>query len=496
MKSGPNILFALADDWSFGHAGAYGCRWVETPGFDRVAREGLLFTRAYTPNAKCAPSRACILTGRNPWQLKAAANHWCYFPPEFRSFPEALAAAGYRTGMTGKGWAPGVALAAEGWPREMTGPRFDARTLEPPTPHISPLDYAANFADFLDSVPAGQPWFFWYGCREPHRPYEFGSGAAKAGKRTGDVDRVPGYWPDVETVRHDMLDYALAVEHFDRHLDLMLAELDRRGSSDGTIVIVTSDNGMPFPRVKGNAYAESDHLPLAVRWPRGIDAPGRACADHVSFIDLAPTLVEAAGLRWEETGMAPATGRPLQDVFSGRLCAPPRDHVLIGQERHDVGRPADAGYPVRGIIKAGWIYLRNFEPGRWPSCDPETGYLNTDGSPTKTIILEAHRRDPGDRHWALCFGKREVDELYDLSRDPECLCNLAGDPACAARRDELRAQLYNELAAQGDPRMQARGAEFEVAPCADASVRGFYERYMAGEKIEVPWVEPGDFERV
>ena len=71
----PNILFALADDWSHGHAGAYGCQWVKTPAFDRVAREGLLFTNAYTPNAKCAPSRACILTGRNPWQLKAACNH-------------------------------------------------------------------------------------------------------------------------------------------------------------------------------------------------------------------------------------------------------------------------------------------------------------------------------------------------------------------------------------------------------------------------------------
>ena len=71
----PNILFALADDWSYGHAGAYGCKWVKTPAFDRVARDGVLFTHAFTPTGKCAPSRASILTGRNPWQLKAAANH-------------------------------------------------------------------------------------------------------------------------------------------------------------------------------------------------------------------------------------------------------------------------------------------------------------------------------------------------------------------------------------------------------------------------------------
>src|ERR1039457_5838334 len=94
----PNILFAVADDWSFGHAGAYGCKWVKTPAFDRIAREGLLFMRAYTPTGKCAPSRAAMLTGRNPWQLKAAANHWCIFPPEFKTYAEALAGLGYFVG--------------------------------------------------------------------------------------------------------------------------------------------------------------------------------------------------------------------------------------------------------------------------------------------------------------------------------------------------------------------------------------------------------------
>ncbi len=74
----PNILFAVADD--MGHASAYGTRWVKTPNFDRLASKGILFLNAYTPNAKCSPSRACILTGRNPWQLEAAANHWPYYP--------------------------------------------------------------------------------------------------------------------------------------------------------------------------------------------------------------------------------------------------------------------------------------------------------------------------------------------------------------------------------------------------------------------------------
>ena len=113
-RNRPNILFAIADDWSFGHAGAYGCKWVSTPAFDRVARDGILFNRAYTPNAKCAPSRAILLTGRYSWQLEEAANHMNRFPAKFGGFVEALEASGYFTGYTGKGWGPGIANDAEG----------------------------------------------------------------------------------------------------------------------------------------------------------------------------------------------------------------------------------------------------------------------------------------------------------------------------------------------------------------------------------------------
>ena len=165
----PNILFAIADDLSFPHMGAYGTEWIQTPAFDRVARNGLLFNRCYTPNAKCAPSRACLLTGRNSWQLEEAANHWCYFPAKFTSYVEVLGEHGYATGMTGKGWAPGVALDADGKRRQMTGKPFSKRKAKPPTSAISNNDYAKNFSDFLDAVPEDEPFCFWYGATEPHR---------------------------------------------------------------------------------------------------------------------------------------------------------------------------------------------------------------------------------------------------------------------------------------------------------------------------------------
>jgi hypothetical protein len=493
----PNILFAIADDWS-PHAGAYGTPWVKTPAFDRVAREGLLFRRAYTPNAKCAPSRASLLTGRNPWQLEAAANHIPYFPAKFKGWCEVLAEHDWFVGHTQKGWGPGVAVDAAGIPRKMTGIAFNKRKAEPPTKEISSSDYAANFIDFLDATPPGKSWCFWYGSLEPHRGYEFRSGVTKGGKKLSEIDRVPTFWPDNETVRNDILDYAFEVEHFDSHLGRMLAELEKRGLLDNTLVIVTSDHGMPFPRGKGNAGELPNHVPLAIMWKGGVNQPGRDIDDFVSFIDIAPTLVEVAGLKWQDTGMAPSPGRSLTDIFradkSGRVTAN-RDHVLIGKERNDIGRPHDSGYPIRGIISSDSAYLENFEPARWPVGNPETGYLDCDGSPTKSLILDAHRQNSANLFWSLCFGMRPSEEFYDLKADPDCVRNLAAEATRPSQLSALRERLYTELQKQGDPRMLGRGAIFDDYKHANPAHVGFYERFISGDRLQTGWVSPSDYEK-
>ena len=149
-----------------------------------------------------------------------------------------------------------------------------SKKAKPPTPAISNNDYAANFAEFLDSVEGDQPFCFWYGSTEPHRRYAFQSGVSVGGKSIDQIDQVPAFWPDNEVVRNDMLDYALEIEHFDDHLGRMLDDLQRRGKLDNTLVVVTSDNGMPFPRVKGQEYELSNHLPLAIMWRKGIRSAG------------------------------------------------------------------------------------------------------------------------------------------------------------------------------------------------------------------------------
>ncbi|KAA5545300.1 sulfatase [Roseiconus nitratireducens] len=490
----PNILLAIADDWSYGHAGAYDCPWVSTPAFDRVAREGLLFRNAFTPNAKCAPSRAIILTGRYSWQLEQAGNHMCYFPAKFGGYVERLAADGYFAGYTGKGWGPGVANDANGNPRAITGKAYSKKKAKPPTNRISNNDYAANFKTFLDDVPDQTPWVFWYGTTEPHRAYEYGSGV-RSGKKLTDIKEVPDYWPDNETVRNDMLDYAVEVEHYDQHLGRIIEHLDAAGQLDNTLIVATSDHGMPFPRCKGQAYEDSNHIPLAIRWPSGIVSPGRTVDAMVDFTSLAPTFLKAAGVESPQPIMQTITGRDLFDLFQSDSPATGRDHVLVGKERHDIGRPENGGYPIRGIRKGDWLYLKNYQPDRWPAGNPETGYLNCDGGATKTDILQLRRDGTATTFWKLCFGKRPPEELYNVASDPDCINNLARSDDQQERLESLRDQMQTELREQGDPRQFGNGDVFERYEYTGASTDNFYDRFISGEKVRAGWVNPGDFEK-
>ncbi|MFW5690022.1 MAG: sulfatase [Spirochaetota bacterium] len=473
MSPRPNILFAIADDAS--HMSAYGHRFLSTPAFDRVAREGVLFTNAFTTNPKCAPSRASILTGRHTWQLEEACDHWNVWPAKFPVYPDLLAEAGYHVGYTGKPWAPGD-WKRTGRSTNPAGPRYEGRTLTPPSTAISPKDYAGNFVDFLDARPGRSssgsddgdagilgrhdsrvPFCFWYGGHEPHRPYERGEGAAH-GKTVANAE-VPGYLPREQVVQDDLADYAHEVEWFDRHLGLMLDELERRGELANTIVVVTSDNGMPFPRVKGQMYEPDFRLPLAAMW-KAAGGGNVVLSDMISFTDFAPTFLEAAGLPSHPSMSGRSFLEQIRARESGRL-DPHRDRVAMGRERHDLGREGDVGYPVRCLRTDEFLYVRNLKPELWPAGNPETGFTGCDSSPTKDLILAQHER--GDEHYfELAFGKRPFEELYAIADDPECLHNLAEDPAYDETRHAMWTELSGYLRAQGDPRVFGGGDEFDT----------------------------------
>ncbi|MDR1959288.1 MAG: sulfatase [Planctomycetaceae bacterium] len=475
----PNILFCIADDASYTHFGANGCSWIKTPGFDRVAKEGIRFTHAYTPNAKCAPSRSCILTGRNPWQLEAAANHNPFFPQKFQTYCEALTEQGYYVASSGKGWGPGVALDEQGRKRDMTGIKYDKYTYTPSTSKMCNIDFGRNFTTFLKSKPHDKPWFFWLGSTDPHRGYEYGSGV-KSGKNLSDIDRVPGCFPDDPQVRNDLLDYAIEIENFDQNVINVIELLEQSGELDNTLIVVTSDNGMPFPCGKGNTYEMATHMPLAVMWKNGIVQPGRTVDDFISFIDFAPTFLDIAQVEQEKTKMLPITGESLRPIFESErngLIIPYRDKIFLGRERTDLGRPHDAGYPIRAVIRDHFMYLYNFEPDRWPGGNPETGYLDSDDSPTKTLIVNSRNDKNLHQYWQRSFGFRPQEELYDLSVDPDCMVNLASEQS--VKSEKLREELFAELKRQEDPRMSGLGHIFDEYPHCDEFRRGLYERWQS-----------------
>jgi hypothetical protein len=170
--------------------------------------------------------------------------------------------------------------------------------------------------------------------------------------------------------------------------------------------------------------------------------------------------------------------------------------VLIGRERNDVGRPDDEGYPVRGIVKGGFLYVKNYKHERWPAGNPETGYLDVDGSPTKSLILDMRRTGMSSEYWKMSFGKRSDDELYDLGADPGCITNLSSDAGYNPVKRRLNELLYTELLEQGDPRVYGKGDIFDKYPYAQKAVKDFYNRYLNGElwRKAAGWVDSTDFE--
>jgi len=439
----PNIIVAIADDWSWPHAGAYGDKLVKTPAFDRVAREGVLFNNAFCASPSCTPSRGALLTGQAVHRLENGGNLWSLLPEKFATYTDLLEAEGYTIGLTGKGWGPGT-LAGSGRKRNPAGPMVK------------------DFDTFLKSVPKGKPFAYWYGSTDPHRPYDDGSGI-KAGMKPESVI-VPPFFPDTPVVRSDILDYYFEVERFDRAVGKILQSLEVAGLAENTIVVVTSDNGMPFPRCKANLYDSGTHMPLAIRWPARWPR-GLSVDEFVSHTDLAPTFLEAAGLK-----QIPAmTGKSLlPPVAGGDATKPqPRDAVFLERERHANVREGNLSYPSRAIRTHKHLYIRNLRPDRRPAGDPVLVHSvgpfgDVDGSPTKDLILD-RRDDPAIApFFNKAFAKRPGEELYDLTIDPHQIKNLAADPAYAKVKAELRERLDRWQAETNDPLAKDTGEGREV----------------------------------
>jgi N-sulfoglucosamine sulfohydrolase len=503
----PNMLFVFADDWGR-HAsdyaridGAGGMNdALKTPNFDRVAREGVLFRRAFVSSPSCTPCRSALLSGQHFWRTgRGAILRGAVWENSNPSFALLLKEAGYHIGETYKVWSPGTPNDAPfGTNRhsyEKAGRRFNqfsqnvarmtaqGRTIESAREELY-REVTGNFEGFLADRQKGQPFFYWFGPTHVHRQWVKGSGKAHWGIDPDSLKgKLPPFLPDVPVVREDLADYFGEIQALDAALGLLVRKLEAIGELENTVIVVSGDHGAPgFPHGKCNLYDFGSSVPLAIRW--GGARPGRVVDDLVSLPDLAPTFLELAGAEIPER-MTARSLVPLLTAERGGRIDPQRDAVFIGRERHVENARADyAPYPQRAIRTQDFLYIVNFRPDRWPLGDPyglngenppaaDEVSRNTratlpdeDAGPTKAWLVSM-RNDPKWRdHFQWVYGKRPREELYDLREDPHQVRNVAADPKYAKDRAALDRRLMEELRRTGDPRLVEDGRFFETPPLA------------------------------
>ena len=289
---------------------------------------------------------------------------------------------------------------------------------------------------------------------------------------------VPGFLPDADVVRGDLLDYALEIEYFDDVIGKVLSILEERGEMDNTLIIVTSDNGMAFPRAKSNCFEYGVHVPLAIRWGERIE-PGQRITAPVSLLDTAPTVLEAAGVTSHSMEFS---GRNLLDSLAGEDT---ERAVFSARERHSYSRQNNWTYPQRSMRKGDYLLIRNFKPDRWPAGDPvyfdelknmRVGYTDIDGSPTKEYLILNQFEESTKQFFLWAVAKRPEYELYNIKSDPWCLVNL-----CASKEHQeifcgMKTGLQVYLQKTGDLRIVGNDPDvIETYPRLRGPMRDFPE---------------------
>ena len=503
-----NILFAFADDWGK-YASAYEEHdpypspnsVVNTPNFDWVAQEGVLFKNAFVTAPSCTPCRTSILSGQYFFRTGQAAilqgAVWDYSIP---AFPLILKNKGFDIGETYKVWTPGSPVdapyGAGDYAYESSGRKFNgfSQTVTRRTNQGLSVTEAkeelydevrGNFNSFLKNRNKNKPFCYWFGPTLVHRKWIKGSGKKLWGIEPDDLKgKLPSFLPDVHEIRQDFADYLGEIQAFDAALGVLIEMLKSAGELDNTLIVVSGDHGAPgFPRGKCNLYDFGVSVPLAIRGP-SLGAKGRVMDDFINLMDLAPTFLEFAGVE-PPSVMTGKSFLPLLKSDKSGWFDKERDWVITGRERHVAkARAGNLPFPQRALRTKDYLYIINFKPERYPMGDPGkvtdastppknilenntfVAYGDLDASPTKAWMI-ANRFNPDIRpYFDLGFGKVPMYELYSINSDPHQINNLATNPRFDSIRANLHKTLINRLTAMKDPRILEDGKTFENPPFA------------------------------
>jgi len=502
----PNIVFCFADDWGR-YASIYTnlearpsiTQVLKTPVIDRIAREGVLFKNAFVTAPSCTPCRSSLLSGQYFFRTgMGAILAGAVWDESIPSYPLLLRDAGYHIGKTYKVWSPGTPADApyggQLYAYEKSGSDFrlqyDKHVMDKMSHGMSLIaakqnilnQIRGNFDAFLADRKPGQPFCYWFGPSLTHRPFVKGSGKALWGLDPDSVrGKLPKFMPDVPEVREDYTDYMGQILAWDAGVGVIVDKLRAIGELDNTILVISGDHGMPgVPGGKCNLYDHGVAVALIVRGP-GIKG-GRVVDDFVNLMDLAPTFLEAGGVK----PPAVMTGRSFMNVLhsdqSGQV-DPSRTWVVTGRERHVAeAREGNLPYPHRALRTPDFLYIRNFAPDRWPMGSPKftsqadmptaaalerdtfVAFADMDASPTKAWLVHQYGGEDWEWQYNYAFGKRPAEELYDLHKDPDEILNVADEPAYAKQKAELSARLMKILTDAKDPRVLGDGHTFDRPP--------------------------------
>jgi arylsulfatase A-like enzyme len=396
----PNILLAISDDQGRDDAGCYGHSLVATPTQDRLAEQGVRFTHAFVASPQCSPNRSAIYSGKTPHTIGTGRLHVPMPVDEFM-FTDALKEIGYKTCAWNK-WHLGQ-------------DRHIGEPIEDPA--------AAGIGAMT------QPFFYQLGYKEPHRVWKH--------ECIYDPDdiTVPPYLPDTPKVREDLAGYLSDITWMDNHLGRFIQSLTDSGIADNTIIIFAGDNGLAFPRAKGTLYDQGLLVPLIIHWP-GIAKAGMVVDELVSFVDLAPTILDGLGLPIP----GDIQGKSLVPLLKDQT-ASVRDAVFAERNWHDHDDT------MRAVRTARYKYIRNFM-----SDAPFLPALDIANGLTWKEIVRLRQAgklpEPLDRFYA--DQPRPVEELYDLPSDPREFDHLADQPSLTEVKSQLRGRLHDWMETTGD----------------------------------------------
>ena len=469
----PNFVYIIADDVSADDIGCYGNPGVRTPNIDRLAAAGVQLTNAYLTASSCSPSRSSMITGRYPHNLETAAELHAPLPEGVALFPKLLREAGYHTAQAGKAH---FGTSENGGGFTPVGPAreaFDVGGSSGRGGGEGDRDHGgeALWVERLRSRPKEKPFFMWFASHDAHRAWNAGSFTGMT--RAADVT-VPPYLVDSPETRADLALYYDEIKRLDYHVGEVVEELKRQKVFENTVILVLADNGRPFPRSKTQLYDDGIKTPLIVHWPALIKRAAKANG-FVSAIDLAPTILEIAGVARAPTMQGVSFLPILRDPNSTV-----RDYVFAEKNWHNFSAH------VRMVRAGSFVYMRN----AWPEL-PQPGASDTFYNPSADALKKGHAKGTLTPAQAALFQlPRPREELYDVSTDRHQLTNLAGSAAHQATLGKLRALLDRWTAETGDTvqsKATPTNTDYASGKKVKADARGIAPGAEAGAlKINAP----------